>query len=293
MNPSAQFEEITPKMASAILEKHEKQITDGEILQRSLANGTVDRYANDMRHGHWVPNNQGIGFDRDDNLVDGRHRLWAVVRANVPVTMLVVRGMADSSKNGIVLKTVHTVDSGRTRNLAMQLHLDGLGNAVRVSAALRSIALLTSRTNQIRLSIPTAKTMLKLYERHLEKVADGLHNDPRMSAGYLVGTTAMYRSAEVIKADAFLESFYHGTELPDGSPVLALKTYIRTHGSRGGGTDRTIRAAQATALALMHYHTNTKVNTIRYSAIGQDWLLELQKGNTKKVRQILGVEADE
>jgi len=44
----------------------------------------VDQYARDMLAGHWPLAGEGIRFDEADQLIDGRHRLRACVKAGVP-----------------------------------------------------------------------------------------------------------------------------------------------------------------------------------------------------------------
>lgn len=72
---------VTPEWASECLKKNKSN--------RPVRESTVLVYARQMMAGQWRLTHQGICFDSSGNLVDGQHRLNAVVRANVAVKMLV------------------------------------------------------------------------------------------------------------------------------------------------------------------------------------------------------------
>lgn len=77
---------ITPEMARNCLEKNPSN--------RKIIDFWVRLYAKMMQDGEWVedsPENFLI-FDENDNLIDGQHRLRAVILANVPIKFTVYRG---------------------------------------------------------------------------------------------------------------------------------------------------------------------------------------------------------
>jgi hypothetical protein len=84
---------------------------------RNVSLRQVDRHAEDMLAGRWMTNGQPIIFNAEGKLIDGRHRLSAVILANVAVAMLVVRGVAQEA--------FATMDSGRARTLADVLSIQG------------------------------------------------------------------------------------------------------------------------------------------------------------------------
>lgn len=76
--------DVTPKMAADWLEKNAG-------FQRKARQTIVDRYVRDMINGKWTLTHQGIAFDCKGRLIDGQHRLLAVVKADTAVKMVVVR----------------------------------------------------------------------------------------------------------------------------------------------------------------------------------------------------------
>jgi len=79
------IETITPKQA----EKYLQFNTSNRTLRKSL----VSQYARDMEHGKWKLTHQGLAFNCDGTLLDGQHRLKAIVESGVTVQMLVARGV--------------------------------------------------------------------------------------------------------------------------------------------------------------------------------------------------------
>lgn len=75
------IEEIDPDLAAILLE--------GNVRNRSISKSTVEAYARDMVDGRWALTHQGIALDREGRLVDGQHRLTAVVRSGVTIRMAV------------------------------------------------------------------------------------------------------------------------------------------------------------------------------------------------------------
>lgn len=86
--PYARVEEISPELA-------EKMLTHNSA-NRSLKMDQVASIANTIRNGHYVFTNQSIGFDQNGVLTDGQHRLHAIIRAGIPVPMVVVYGSNQS-----------------------------------------------------------------------------------------------------------------------------------------------------------------------------------------------------
>ncbi|MEI8064585.1 MAG: hypothetical protein WCH84_11045, partial [Verrucomicrobiota bacterium] len=56
---------------------------------RTIKDDMVVAYARDMVNGVWAATHQGLAFDVDERLIDGQHRLKAVIMANRTVKMKV------------------------------------------------------------------------------------------------------------------------------------------------------------------------------------------------------------
>lgn len=77
---------ITPELASEWLQKN-------YIGQRKISQRVVNAYAHDIKNGNWdIDSPDPIMFSTDDTLINGQHRLHAIIRAGIPCVMLVGTG---------------------------------------------------------------------------------------------------------------------------------------------------------------------------------------------------------
>ena len=97
------FVDITPEMAAKMLAMN----FDGN---RNIRKNVVAKYANDMANGRWNENVGGIiRFSSSGKLIDGQHRLHAVVKSGAPVRFLVQTGLDESDYQAIDSGTPRTV----------------------------------------------------------------------------------------------------------------------------------------------------------------------------------------
>ena len=82
-NNAPRLELITPEFAVEAL-KHNTN-------NRNITMPRVEAYVRDMTNGNWTVSYDPIAFDENGRLLNGQHRLTAVVRSNVAVWMYVVR----------------------------------------------------------------------------------------------------------------------------------------------------------------------------------------------------------
>jgi hypothetical protein len=114
-------ETITPVKAAEYLGKNANN--------RNLQANRVAGLAAAIRRGDWVLNGEAIKFNGKGNLLDGQHRLAAIISANLPVETLVVRDAPNEA--------LDTIDTGKTRNVGDVLKLRGESNGAHLASALR------------------------------------------------------------------------------------------------------------------------------------------------------------
>lgn len=121
MDISTTIETISPNLAAAYLESN--------TANRKVDKKTVARLASDMLAGFWQLTGDSIKFAENGELVDGQHRLLAVIKANTPQKFLVVRGVSLDCKM--------VTDTGRPRTFANVLDFSGGHNTVAVASIAR------------------------------------------------------------------------------------------------------------------------------------------------------------
>lgn len=115
-------ETITPKKAQEYLDK-----SGGN---RNISKAVVNSYATTMKQGKWLLNGESIVFDINDVLLNGHHRLHAVIQSDTPIQSFVTRGVEHEA--------YVTFDCGRHRTLGQLIgmqsvkHYNSTASAVQV-----------------------------------------------------------------------------------------------------------------------------------------------------------------
>lgn len=118
---TAHIVEVAPSQAAAWLERN--------TCNRTLRQETVDLYAADMSSGHWLMTGEAIKFGTGGEILDGQHRLWAIVTAGVPIRLMVMTGITPEAQR--------VMDSGVKRTAGDALKLGGHKYAGNIAAAAR------------------------------------------------------------------------------------------------------------------------------------------------------------
>lgn len=129
----AEMRTVTPAMASAWLET--------QAHNRKWRRETVNKYKAEMLSGMWQENGEPIILNSQGALVDGQHRLRAIVEGNCSVKMLVV--------SGIKSQAAMTIDMGLSRTLGDVFVMNGLRNARLLSRTSKLLYIWNTRFNEI------------------------------------------------------------------------------------------------------------------------------------------------
>jgi hypothetical protein len=130
--------ELTPALAEDLL-------THCNTHNRTLMDAHVETLANEMRAGRWQLTHQGIAFSPNRVLLDGQHRLWAVVMSGVtvpmrifvnepPEAMAVIDTGKTRSNDQILSLSANIGHVGRDELATLRAMIAGLGTARRRSA---------------------------------------------------------------------------------------------------------------------------------------------------------------
>lgn len=218
---------ITPELAKELLENNMPR-------NRRLSTQTVDSYARIMKAGGWNLTHQGIAFDNDGILVDGQHRLNAVIKANVPVRMMVTTGVEHHDGEAF------NIDVGLRRSVLNIMQISGVEDAVYTQMARYIMAYMKWKMPAIRKA--EAAEVMAYIERHYSDVA-ALYDiiKPKTHAeqrriNAMVGAAllaALYRGEDYRKLQAFCDVYRRNdvSNCQDCNPrhALNLKDYIRDH----------------------------------------------------------------
>ncbi|MFI2643966.1 hypothetical protein [Streptomyces sp. NPDC018610] len=208
--------EVSPELAAQWLARNTNN--------RPLSKNTVQQLAGQLQRGEWQLTHQGIAFDEDDVLIDGQHRLAAIVKSGIAVPLTVAHG---------VPRTAFTVmDTGRKRTGRDALALAGEANATHLAAALRGLHLYLHAPNSSwsgGSSVTSNDQLLTVLGEH-PGIREALHHGIALNRGCRITVTAAtigwYVTSEArpdVDQRPWEEGVVTGARLEPGDPRLTLR----------------------------------------------------------------------
>lgn len=98
---------------------------------RRLDKRNVSHLRDAITQGEWYMNGEAIIFADDGRLLNGQHRLWAIIMAGKGADAMIVRGVNKEA--------FRTLDSGRVRRAGEVLAMDGEKNSNKIAAAVQAL----------------------------------------------------------------------------------------------------------------------------------------------------------
>lgn len=230
---SVYFEKITPAIAQNFLDKNHKN-------NRTLKERIVRKYAQTMAKGLWHPSSaEAIRISDDGILIDGQHRLSAIIRSGrLSITMMVITGIPSCA--------ITAIDDGEKRSLADALTIRGMpfkGSLQRVSATINSLKTIQRIIYSDGAKITRIKSSLTdLLEFHsqLPKFNESIisfnktfkYTDMQKNFSVPVAMSCWYLFKDINREATFtlLKSFETGTPFDDlkhESPSHHVMQYVR------------------------------------------------------------------
>jgi hypothetical protein len=215
---------VTPAMAQRWLE--------GNVDNRNLREPRVLGHSQVLQRGEWELTGDALVFDEDDTLLNGQHRLSAVVVTGISARFLILRGVPS--------KAQEVMDTGLSRTLADQLQRRGVPYYTYVSSALFWLHRMAySEASGVAHYAepgmrPSFRQLLKLYDDNKELSEEapriGRHvNNLKVRAG---ATLAIYHRLKQIddpnideEVDLFFDKWVTGAELKASDPIFRLREF--------------------------------------------------------------------
>lgn len=217
-NPKITTEVLGPAEARDILDNHNAQ-------NRSLKPKTVSQYARAMQLGEWAFIGDPIRLDRGGELLDGQHRLAAVVASGCPQTFVVVRNLEPD--------TQRYMDAGVKRSAADQLRIEGMPSPVE-SAQVASLVMHWQASDLQAMQVKYSTfEIVEFTESNMDNIeaavmhAVTLHRAvraPKATSGAVYFMAAQV--AGPTQASEFFGLLSSGAGLDTGSPILLLRNKL-------------------------------------------------------------------
>lgn len=195
---------------------------------RPVRRGHIEFLAGEIRNGNWQLNGQGIVISLDEEVLDGQHRLMAVIEAGIAIKTLVIYGIDKSA--------FKTIDTGAVRTGADALSLWYPDTAQNITKAVGAAVAWCSRMelgfygNKIKTSNTETLTYVAAHPSmwRCAEVLSGLPRDARpVSLGMGTAAYEMFQRKDVVCADGFMYAFFTGENLSLTSPEYILRALLQ------------------------------------------------------------------
>jgi hypothetical protein len=205
---------VTPKLAKQwLVRNHPKN--------RSISWSRVESFANDIRSGHFKITHQGICFDAEGYVIDGQHRLHAIVQADMPVSMLVFSNPESQLSDPI--------DRSGPRTLAQLL-----GKRSRTIAALNVLRYFEQGgVTNVPMTAPEAQGVYERHQKDIDRLGSNLTNMDKLqgaSVAAFVWTLPCATDAII----AFAQQVLSGEMIRRGDPAYALRSWFENNPGLSG-----------------------------------------------------------
>lgn len=215
--PSPAVEHISPETAAELLAVNDHN--------RNMRSPRVAQLADAIRRGEWVLNGETIKIGENGTLIDGQHRLQAVVEAGMGIETLVMRDLP--------LAVQDTVDTGRRRRLADILAIEGYSDSHALGAAVSMLHRFRTgkRIDYSHSGAPSTKQALDLLgeEPSIEEsvvVARRVTKQVGGPIGVFSALHHLFKEIDPVPTEEFYNRLAGGAELAEGDPVLHLRNQL-------------------------------------------------------------------
>jgi hypothetical protein len=235
---------LTPERARAM-------VHDLSEDQRRARAHRVDKLAAKILAGKWRLNGATVVLDNNNRVVDGQHRLLAVIKANLPIAIILVRGVED---------VFGTIDDTLPRSAEDWLRklVAGEANARQISAAIAWCWRYESRM-MARGGTPTLDQQVAyltanpgLIESYRKLLAWKIGRVGRSLYPLLTFTHYQCAKRSPAQADAFFESVASGRDM--SGAAHALRERFLTERNKVERTKTPYWALGATILKAWNYY---------------------------------------
>lgn len=212
---------ITPEMANKYLKRN--------VKNRNLNMNHVKKLAQEIKSGRWVLNGVPIQFNDKGELINGQHRLNAIIVANIAIQLLVITGVSDP-------RAFDTIDQNSlVRGAHTILQLKGIPNATRMVSIAKKLMLWDQTEDKSAFTILAGKALSTVeiadyYEEHQDDITFiyDLMKDAKIlnvCKAYSAVFTALIICYRYNENDTFtfIEKFKTGAGLTENSPILLLR----------------------------------------------------------------------
>ncbi len=209
---------ITPKIAREMLKQNPNN--------RSVNKRHIKFLADQMKNNQWLFDAQPIRLTNSGSLLDGQHRLNAIIESGVSQEFLIVSGISSDA--------FKVMDTGKNRSSGDVLTINGVSNASLCAATCKLVMSLADGNTmevKVRTSGSSNTAVLEFYESDAAAFDDVVTKAATLYKGFnrVLETSvisALYylmSKRNVEKAELFWNKLCYGIGLEKDSPIRLLR----------------------------------------------------------------------
>lgn len=215
--PAYRVEIISPDTARELLTYN--------THNRNIRGRVIAAYAVDMAAGNWRENGESIKLAKDGTVLDGQHRLHAIIESDTSQRMLVVRGLP--------METQETVDGGAKRKFADVLKLRKETRYISIAALARGVHLwqIGHRGRGTGRYVPTTSQLLATLDefpdiRYSAEVIDSVHLHIPIHKSILGLCHWLFNRIDADDCAFFFDRLKDGAGLMANDPIAVLRRTV-------------------------------------------------------------------
>lgn len=260
LEPRHEVVTVTPAVAEELLKKNTRN--------RNIVETIVKDYAKAMTEGRWKFDGASIRISPDGLILDGQHRLSAILLSGVTLKMSVWYNIEDEAQN--------SMDTGRKRSLADALAIDGVRDPNNVSSTTSIYAAWMSGARGSMLVQPNIRPqipqLVQFYKNNSAIIEEAVVKTRtvvkhfRVQNRLLALAWCVFSQIDYDDAELFFEALATGAGLSEDDSILRLRNILIKESS---DATRNFRMAPAVVLGLIFkawnlYRDGEPVKTLRY-----------------------------
>jgi len=201
-----------------------EELLGHNINNRGVKRRVVMTYADDMSKGRWQLAGAPIVLAEDGTLLDGQHRLLAVIESGRTIEFLLVHGVKRDVQP--------VIDTGAKRTFGDVLTMRGETHAMSLAAITKIVAMWdpdeglpssnATPSNTALIEFLAAHPELRDIARRMASLKEQIRGIRPAAFGAFLWLIDQIDSED---AEAFVGSYVTGIDLAEGSPILALRNY--------------------------------------------------------------------
>lgn len=244
--PSCAYVMVTPELA--------RQWLLVNTRNRDPKANVIERYQDAIANDLWMATPHGVGFDTDGCLVDGQHRLMAIVASGQSAVILVAWGLDPH--------VINVLDDGSKRRASDAMKIDGVDRASDVATIVLGICKVATGRNDAFSNLVVSMA----YEKNRTEVdwmidLTAKSGQFKRFPQFVAGALCIAHRKHPAQVNRLAWEVWTGEEIRARTPAQALSRYLKPENAKKEMHRH--KAASITFAACWHQLQNTRVSQLK------------------------------